>query len=1578
MCALSCMISCWLAFPLTGQAADNTIYVRASRAEEAAKQSAQQVTVITKKEIENKQAKAVEDVIFNETGVSQTVDAMGRVGVSIRGAEARHTLLLVDGQPVMGEFAKFYGAADEVTRIGAENVERIEVVQGAASAKYGADAIGGVVNIITKKGGKTGSIQFNGELLSRRSDSKKFPFNNAFVRAESGQLGKLRMSLYGNKRDIIPVYASKDVKSTFFSHDDIHKFEKKALRYYGTAANAGVMMTYDINKNQQLDLKLERYTEDLHRKIKNTDSFMEPQQDFKRVMGRNTYSLQWSGKGDKTNWRAEVNGSRVRENDVVTSSFFPNSDYEGKNTLEYVDNIDHSQLDVRATFDTQVNDSHLLSYGFGMSKEKGKGSRLKNAPTTHIISIDPWEYDKSLFVNPKTGEVSSKVHAYQFTTNSKGVPVVDQAQEWYGYDKNNPNTHMPAINYETYTSKVTKIKNSWGGTGASSISDLEPDTQAKVREFGAALRKENPTFSAIGDEDMQNFRAVQAYYGKNLPFNGIKFKSGKELLDNKMVVGEAEISKQHVFVQDLWQVNEHTTITPIIRLDRSSLYGMNLSAGVGYKHNVGGNTHRRLKANIGTAYAEPGMGELYYNWEMYPSTPAGLGIAKMGWYWVGNPNLKPEKSLNFDLSYEGENKNTYARVGVFHNRIKDYLTLYFTGSLMDFYPELDTSTWEGGGKWKNAPDLIYSFKNIGQAEITGLEAEVKHSFGKHWKGRLGYTYLHAINKSDPNMPRQLLDKPTHKFDIGIDYEDEKSGWSGSLWGNYYVGMLDSNTIANNGNYMESWTNADGKGSTIRYFFAEKGAQTYEKKTYGMWNFVVKKRFNKDVMAYAGVNNIFNYRDDNRAIQERTYRLGVNLKFSLMDVIDTSKSMSTTELLAGSMSGLQFIERAPMREEVGMRVYGEYQMRWNSHEGITRPSVRVTADTSVAASAVKNLKQGKEHGVDKTLRLGLDWQISPNLSLQVEGTKTNVAGTDTSRDVNPPGGMSKGRLEKVDLTRRHGKWDFSIGRLHERMGVTGYWFDKTFDGARAVYTKGNTQVRVGYGDFAKDTGIIDSPYTRVRRGEFMRPPTIDEFIGWDKSANKELVVPTANENINFYQQLTKAIDAGASREEIYSILRRMHKLTVDAYVNEATGKDYFSDSDESYKRSGKFYVTIDGKDYQKEAVFTVEPVPVKYKYKNLDTQAEGEDVVELYIWTDGDKKAFDAFAMAPYKSSAPLEGDGTAAFNAWWDKNKTNVMSVYEEKAKKEAQKHYNSSYDNDREYVSLAIDEGALKQALADKYFAPTSSNEIKRGSSQPRVFNEYYFKMQYRLMQTDQYSTLPREELGKYTGLVIPVTGLEVTGDEVAPIGTAVFASIKKQYGDSLGVEAWTLQSVGSDEVVTTVPTTAANEEKHFSHIAQVFGVGARWQVASSMRIEADMGVNASSYGKYLAGSTVFAHVPGTSKFDVAGYQMGKTPKFYTLRMSLGEANPEIRGSWSTSLDYKYFEHGSFFGGNGTKGTPDRYLDGVKSFTFGISYVPLRNLLLEAFYTFDAQGLHPRDTMYGPENFKLGNYTRIQATYKF
>ncbi len=236
---LLCALISWLATPgYEATAAERVttrdIIVQATRAEEEAKFESQQKTIITKAEIEKKQAKSVEDIVFNETGVTRTVDSMGRVGVSIRGAEPRHTLILVDGKPVMGDLAKYSGAGDELQRLGTENVDHIEIVQGAASAKYGADAIGGVINVITNKPSKKSGLRFNLEGRREKGDGDISPYSNYFLRADSGQVGKFRFDVYGSKQDIMPVYASRARKNSFLASDEDHGFLKNSLRFYGT------------------------------------------------------------------------------------------------------------------------------------------------------------------------------------------------------------------------------------------------------------------------------------------------------------------------------------------------------------------------------------------------------------------------------------------------------------------------------------------------------------------------------------------------------------------------------------------------------------------------------------------------------------------------------------------------------------------------------------------------------------------------------------------------------------------------------------------------------------------------------------------------------------------------------------------------------------------------------------------------------------------------------------------------------------------------------------------------------------------------------------------------------------------------------------------------------------------------------------------------------------------------------------------------------------------------------------------------------------------------------------------------
>lgn len=116
-------------------------------------------TVISEREIEKTGSLTIADVLQTEIpGVEFGRQMDGQVVMNMQGMGGSDILFLIDGEKMAGESMNNI----DYERLNMDNVERVEIVRGAGSALYGSNAVGGVVNIITKEADEPWSLNLNG------------------------------------------------------------------------------------------------------------------------------------------------------------------------------------------------------------------------------------------------------------------------------------------------------------------------------------------------------------------------------------------------------------------------------------------------------------------------------------------------------------------------------------------------------------------------------------------------------------------------------------------------------------------------------------------------------------------------------------------------------------------------------------------------------------------------------------------------------------------------------------------------------------------------------------------------------------------------------------------------------------------------------------------------------------------------------------------------------------------------------------------------------------------------------------------------------------------------------------------------------------------------------------------------------------------------------------------------------------------------------------------------------------------------------------------------------------------------
>ena len=231
---LSLLFLLGLSTSVFSQQSDTTIVledvvVTATRSEISLEDSPVPTEVITKEEIQKMNLITMQDLLQQK---GFFVAPLKSGGFQLRGLSSEYVLVMIDGVPIAGRES---GALD-VSNINLDNVERVEVVKGSMSSLWGNHAIGGVINIITKKSGKQSIVlntQYgtnNTSMLGMSATLGKDKFKNIFKVNQMNSDGfDIDPNTYGN--NVLP-FNLLNVSNRIVWDDGINQFSATAT-YFG-------------------------------------------------------------------------------------------------------------------------------------------------------------------------------------------------------------------------------------------------------------------------------------------------------------------------------------------------------------------------------------------------------------------------------------------------------------------------------------------------------------------------------------------------------------------------------------------------------------------------------------------------------------------------------------------------------------------------------------------------------------------------------------------------------------------------------------------------------------------------------------------------------------------------------------------------------------------------------------------------------------------------------------------------------------------------------------------------------------------------------------------------------------------------------------------------------------------------------------------------------------------------------------------------------------------------------------------------------------------------------------------------
>ncbi|PSU35853.1 TonB-dependent receptor domain-containing protein [Photobacterium lutimaris] len=387
---------------------DEQMVVTATRTETTLAKAPASISVVTEEDILSEPSLALNDLVKNIAGVESQMDGgrAGREMISIRGLNPKFTMILVNGRKLSSSNAIFRGNDFDLSAIPKESIERVEVIRGPMSALYGSEALGGVINVITKQPTNEWNSQISGD-YSYRDDDNGGQYSAGFNTSGALIDDELYMSLAVSQ-------TARDAYSAFSgqaegSNGEYDRSQATTLEERETLAVSGNVLWY-INDMHDIAFDFSYTDDERDGIIESTVGLTDSDSRVKRDMQAVTYNgmFDW-GEAQLRYNRDAVSSVDAAEVDTGVSDidetnqqvYGHGTTYIGSHTLTFGGEWSYSELDnpesltktgkadvhEQALFvqdQWEINDAYTLTYGTRLDFHEAYGSHW--SPRAYLVN----------------------------------------------------------------------------------------------------------------------------------------------------------------------------------------------------------------------------------------------------------------------------------------------------------------------------------------------------------------------------------------------------------------------------------------------------------------------------------------------------------------------------------------------------------------------------------------------------------------------------------------------------------------------------------------------------------------------------------------------------------------------------------------------------------------------------------------------------------------------------------------------------------------------------------------------------------------------------------------------------------------------------------------------------------------------------------------------------------------------------------------------------------------------------------------------------------------------------------------